>query len=337
VIFGWDMSHYDAPSVGTAAAEGFSFITHKAGGDQDDPEIGAWWASVKGQRDRLLVGAYWVLYPGRPAARADAFVARLDDQCPGWRDGPFLLQVDCEKWNNNPATAPGLVDITAFCDRLVARMPKLRPVVYAPKWVYGDSLAGLKYPLWASSYVTGSGPASTLYPGDSSSRWGAYSGQVPAILQFTSSATIAGQTTCDANAFRGTLAELTALVAPGWSDDMPLTDADATLVANKVLNGIKLAGTQTAASTYQRTLADETGDVWSAFMRGTTLGGDPLPPAGVAGQILAAIEALPAAVAQAVAAAVNTPDPAVMAKAIEAAVAQAVAAISAAISARPAS
>jgi hypothetical protein len=103
-------------------------------------------------------------------------------------------------------------------------MPRLRPVVYAPKWVYGDSLAGLSYPLWASSYVAGSGGFKALYPGDASSRWAAYSGQKPAILQYSSSATIGGQTTSDANAYRGTLAELLRLAAPGWEDTMDWTD-----------------------------------------------------------------------------------------------------------------
>lgn len=168
-----------------------------------------------------------MLYPGAGATRADAFLARLDAKCPGWRDGPFILQADCEKWNGDPATVPSLVDIGLFCERLAAKAPKLRPIVYAPEWVYGDKLRALPFPLWASSYVGGTGTASSLYPGDSSSRWDAYSGQTPAILQFTSSATIAGQTTCDANAYRGTLAELTDLVAPGWMTEVPdveLTD-----------------------------------------------------------------------------------------------------------------
>lgn len=225
-LFGCDLSHYDATDFRGAVAEGFTFMTHKAGGDADDPEIGAWWALMKPLRAKVLLGAYWVQYPGNPAGRADAFLARLDATCPGWRDGPFILQADCEKWGGNAATMPGKADIKAFCDRLHAKMPKLAPIVYAPQWAYGDSLTGLGYPLWASSYVTGSGPASTLYPGDTSTRWGAYSGQVPKILQFTSSATIAGQTTCDANAFRGTLAQLMALTAPGWSTDMPLDATD---------------------------------------------------------------------------------------------------------------
>jgi hypothetical protein len=226
-IFGWDLSHYDAPGIGDAVSEGFSFFTHKAGGDANDAEIGTWWSGVKSlSTSKALLGAYWVLYPGSAGSKADQFLARLDATCPGWRNRPFILQVDCEKWNNDSGTVPSKADIKAFCDRLKARMPKLRPIVYAPEWVYGDKLAGLGYPLWASSYVSGSGKASKLYPGDSSSKWGAYSGQTPAILQFTSSATIAGQTTCDANAYRGTLAQLTALVAPGWDSDMPLTADD---------------------------------------------------------------------------------------------------------------
>lgn len=219
-IFGLDFSHYDAVPAGSrVVSEGFKFMTHKAGGDANDAELAAWWTALKPYRGQVLLGAYWVLYPGSPSSKADAFLARLDSQCPGWRDGPFILQLDCEKWNGDSSTVPGKADIQACCDRLVAKMPKLQPIVYAPKWVYGDSLTGLGYPLWASAYVSGSGSASGLYPGDSSSKWDAYSGRIPAILQFTSSATALGQTTCDANAFRGTPEQLTALLAPGWADE----------------------------------------------------------------------------------------------------------------------
>jgi hypothetical protein len=234
-IYGWDMSHYDDVKSDTAEkviAEGFSFVTHKAGGDGNDAELDAWWNEFKGHRDKLLLGAYWVLYPGNPVARANAFCDRLDAICKGWGDTPFILQVDCEKWNNNSATVPGKADIKAFCDQLRKRAPKLRPIVYAPRWVYQNSLSGLGYPLWASAYVSGDGAASKLYPGDSSSKWDAYSGQTPAILQFTSSSKIAGQTTSDANAFKGTLAQLTALVAPGWSSSAaPDTEEDMDLTA----------------------------------------------------------------------------------------------------------
>lgn len=232
-IFGWDMSHYDAPSIGKAVNEGFVFITHKAGGDLNDNEIGAWWNGVKGLGPNVLLGAYWVQYPGNPVGRADQFLARLDATCSGWRDRPFILQVDCEEWNQDPGTVPSKADIQAFCDRLQNRMPKLKPIVYAPEWVYHEKLKGLSYPLWASAYVGGSGSASKLYPGDNSSKWGAYSGQTPAILQFTASAVIGGQTTSDANAYRGTLDQLQALVAPGWKDDLPMDQA----TFNKLMKG----------------------------------------------------------------------------------------------------
>lgn len=224
-LAGIDLSHFDSPSIGTAVSEGIAFITHKAGGDRDDLELATWWAGVESYSpDRLLLGAYWVLYPGNPSGRADAFLARLDTQCPGWRDRPFMLQADCERWNGDPATQPGKADIQAFCQRLESRMPRLKPIVYAPQWAYGDTLTGLGYPLWASRYVGGTGPFRDLYPGDGSAKWAAYSGQVPAVLQYTSSATIGGQTTCDANAYRGTLDQLTALVAPGWVDDVSAQD-----------------------------------------------------------------------------------------------------------------
>jgi hypothetical protein len=225
-IYGWDMSHYDDSGIGNAVSQGISFITHKAGGDADDPEIGAWWSGVKGLAPATaMLGAYWVLYPGNPSGRADTFLARLDATCPGWRDRPFILQADCEKWGGDASTVPSKAEIQAFCDRLHSKMPKLTPIAYAPKWVYGSGLAGLSYPLWASSYVSGSGGFKSLYPGDGSSKWATYSGITPAILQYSSSATIGGQSTCDANAFRGTLTQLQDLLAPGWKEtDMELTD-----------------------------------------------------------------------------------------------------------------
>ena len=232
-IFGSDVSHYDVADTRAMFADGIVFQTHKAGGDANDAELASWWGYVKGYRDRVMLGAYWVLYPGNPVGRADAFLSRLDSQCWGWRDGPFILQADCEKWNNDPATVPSVGEINAFCDRLVAKMPKLRPVGYLPDWVYGD-ISGFRYPLWSSKYVNGSGPYRSLYPGDSASQWAAYGGKSPLILQYSSAATIGGQTTCDANAYRGTLAELVALLAPGWADDMALSSDDKAWIHNDI-------------------------------------------------------------------------------------------------------
>jgi hypothetical protein len=227
-IYGSDVSHYDSANTTAMFSDGIVFQTHKAGGDANDAELNSWWNYVKGYRDTVLLGAYWVLYPGNPSSRADSFLARLDSQCPGWRDGPFILQADCEKWNNDPSTVPPVSEVNAFCDRLVAKMPKLKPIGYLPDWVYGD-ISGFRYPLWSSKYVSGSGGYKSLYPGDSASQWAAYGGKTPSILQYSSSATIGGQTTCDANAYKGTLTELTGLLAPGWhnylEDDVSEQDA----------------------------------------------------------------------------------------------------------------
>lgn len=248
-IYGWDASHYDAvPSGARVVSEGFKFMTHKAGGDKDDAEIAAWWRAMEPYRDDLLLGAYWVLYPGNPIGRANAFLNRLDDTCPGWDAGPFILQLDCELWNGDPSTKPGLSDIRTACNQLKHEHPKLTPIVYASKGQYGNSLTGLGYPLWNARYPTSKGgSASLLYSqvgGDNGSGWEAYSGQTPTIWQFTSSATIAGQTTCDANAYRGTLAELTARLAPGFKQEVPdveLTDkyGDAAYPTRTVQNRLK--------------------------------------------------------------------------------------------------
>ena len=258
-IYGWDASHYDAvPDVARVISEGFAFMTHKAGGDASDAELAAWWTAIKARRTTqimlddggepyfadaqgrpgILPGAYWVLYPGSASSRADAFLARLDSQCPGWRDGPFILQADCEIWNGDVSTKPGKGDIKAFCDRLRLKAAKYMPIVYASKGQYGDSLAGLGYPLWNARYSVSdrTGTASGLYAAalDAGSGWSTYSGQTPAIWQFTSSATIAGQSTCDANAFRGTAADLQRLLAPGWEINLTMSPAD----VQDILNGI---------------------------------------------------------------------------------------------------
>lgn len=228
-LFGWDASHYDAiPTGRMVVQEGITFMTHKIGGDALDAEAAGWWQAMLGVRGQVLLGGYWVLRRTDGAAAADAFLNRLDDVCPGWRNGPFILQLDCETWNDGDTPAPTKSQIAACVARLKAKAPKLQPIVYAPEWVYGNSLTGLDAPLWASSYVDGSGYASELYPGDSSGRWDPYSGKTPKVLQFTSKATIAGQSTCDANAFRGSITDLITLLAPGWA---PATPPEDTLTA----------------------------------------------------------------------------------------------------------
>jgi len=85
---------------------------------------------------------------------------------------------------------------------------------YIPQWYWEEqgspSLAGVTG-LVSSSWVSGTGYASVLYPGPTWAGWDSYGGATPVICQFTNSAQVAGMT-CDADAFQGTLSQLQTLL-----------------------------------------------------------------------------------------------------------------------------
>lgn len=218
-IFGWDTSHYDGTITlaiaRRAAAEGVEFATAKLGegGNYDDPADGS---NLKAFRDagiRVLGGYYVPRTPGHPVAdQVDHCIALADRDEPWWRDfDGWFWQVDLELWGYDNVTPATGID---FGRRLAARSGKT-VVLYASKGMYGDNLTSWKpRPLWNANYGANPvGPFRSVYPGDNSPRWAAYSGQVPALLQYGSRATIAGLTTCDANAYRGTVEQLLALIA----------------------------------------------------------------------------------------------------------------------------
>lgn len=239
-IHGWDSSHYDwergSMDLAAAKRDGIVFATHKVseGGSYADPQFAAF-ASRARAAGMPLIGGYCVNRRGDQRPQVDWFIKQLDAKSPWWRDGDFLVQLDCERWSRDGvvyAYEPRLYEIQAWCDYFVARTNgRWVPIVYAPRWVYGDTLRGLPYPLWASDF--GKNPTvayRAAYPGDTSSRWVAYSGQTPAILQYGSRTTIGSQTICDANAYRGTLPELVALTQ---GDDVTPQDLDQ--IKSKVL------------------------------------------------------------------------------------------------------
>jgi hypothetical protein len=222
-IFGWDASDYDwgrgPMDLGAAVRDGISFLTAKATegtsvqhvhyGEAINRAVGA---------GMPFVGAYMVpRTPGNNGHgpiqdQVNYFLAYLDQQTPWWRSTrEFFLQVDLEHWGYDDVAPQYGVQA---CELLRSQTGKW-VVHYAPRWAYGDTIGG-DHPLWASAY--GSNPAlpyRQAYPGDASSGWQAYSGRTPTFLQYGSQLTIGSQPGCDANAYRGSLDELRALITGG--------------------------------------------------------------------------------------------------------------------------
>lgn len=231
--YGWDASNHDWPrgpmDLARARREGISLFTHKAseGSSFTDPNFDE--AMTRAQAAAFpVVGAYHVLWPENPIGQADYFLSVVDRYAPWWRQHPcFIFQTDAELFQEfKPYRQPTLAEIHAFSDRILARtgVPASRIPCYGPEWLYGNSLTGLRYPLWASAYGGNpAGPFAQHAAKDTDTRWRPYSGQTPVILQCGSNATIAGQTPSDINVIRvDTDAQLQALFLGNPGDDMPL-------------------------------------------------------------------------------------------------------------------
>lgn len=223
-IFGWDTSHYDGTitdaTAARAASEGIQFASHKAteGMTNVDPRL-VDLASFRDAGVEVLSTYHWVIESDPVADQVDHWLATMDRVIPWWRDWEaFFLQADCERTNT---VLPSPSTVKAFCDR-AAQQSGRTVICYASAGMYGDRLAGLGHPLWNAHYgANPAGPFQPLYPGDNSAGWAIYSGQAPALLQYGSKTIIAGLTTCDANAYRGTLAQLKKLIG------VPMSTLDA--------------------------------------------------------------------------------------------------------------
>lgn len=224
-LYGWDASHYDGllstAVLARARAEGISFFTHKiaegtsnterrpGGGDYDDTAL----AAARDAGIEFLGGYHVVRSAPSVAVQVDALVAFADAGEPWWRGFPgWFWQVDLEHWPGDPVSAATGI---AFGQLLRQRTGKT-VVMYASKGQYGDQLTGWGGPLWNANYPSSRQAGFvSLYPGDNGIGWARYSGQAPVFWQYASSATIAGLTTCDANAFRGGVQQLRALIESG--------------------------------------------------------------------------------------------------------------------------
>jgi hypothetical protein len=220
----WDASHYDGTLttaiMGRALGQGIVGFTHKLGEGINNVDAEAQTALAAARTVGFrVIGGYWFNHGNdRPADEVAAFVAEADRHEPWWAEFPgWFWQADLER---SPTGLPSPAWAKEFCDRLRDRTGRT-VIAYASHGMYGDTLAGLGHPLWNANYPSSrQADFKELYPGDSYSGWAPYSGQTPVLVQYASSATIAGLTTCDANAFRGSIDDLLALIGV----DMPTAE-----------------------------------------------------------------------------------------------------------------
>lgn len=212
VTFGLDISHHQDLGLDLAQCkrEGIEFVFIKSteGSTFVDPEFGH--NLVEAQHAGLLPAAYHYVKGNVTAAAQVANVQRVV-----------------------PAGVPVIPDVEAgsgdigMVRQVVAGLRwagYVVPFSYIPRWYWQQlgqpSLAGLP-PLWSSRYpdnVVGS--LQDEWADVPATYWVGYGGLPVAVLQFTSSARIAGHQPLDANAFNGTRAQLAALLQGGEEKDM---------------------------------------------------------------------------------------------------------------------
>ncbi|AGS82344.1 lysin A [Mycobacterium phage Redno2] len=223
VTWGIDISnHQGEMDLNRVKAEGFDFIWCKVseGANYRDP----FWP---GNRDKaraagLILAGYHYVRTGDPAAQAKTFVEHLGD-----KSIPAML--DFEDGSGN------IEQFWAVKNEIEKLGVQVR-LSYIPDW-YWERIGKpdlSKVPgLISSEYVSGTGYASVLYPGNSSNFWKAYGGRTPDVLQFTDRALVAGKSV-DANAFRGTPDKLRRLLGAGGDDFLSaLSDAEQRLLFDR--------------------------------------------------------------------------------------------------------
>ncbi|HEX6501055.1 MAG TPA: GH25 family lysozyme [Micromonosporaceae bacterium] len=233
-VFAWDASHNDwhrgPMDLAAARRDGVDMFVHRcAEGHHYDAD--PYYRPAMGRARAVampILGPYFVLHPGPVADQVEYLLSTVEAQVPWWRQHPcWVWRIDAEQFSYL-TREPNVEEINAFGDLLCnrAQVSASRVLVYAPRWLYGERLTGLRYRLWASSY--GSNPVRhyrEAYPGDASTRWSSYGGQSPLLLQYGSQLTVGKQRCCDVSAYRGTLADLIATLGGTMSAwDELLTD-----------------------------------------------------------------------------------------------------------------
>lgn len=218
MIYGIDISHFQGTvNLAQARRDGFEFAFLKA-------TEGADWSDSTFRRNLdaaraagMLTAAY---HYQRAGTALSARLANITRTVP--RDCPVIIDLE---------DGGGHADQSRETINALRQAGYSCPLLYLPRWYWqqlgSPDLAGLP-PLWASRYPdTKPGVASAIYQRVPASYWDGYGGNSVAVLQFSSSATVAGTTPVDVNAYGGTRDQLAALLGgastePGGIEDMAL-------------------------------------------------------------------------------------------------------------------
>lgn len=197
-----DISHHQDLSLNLAQCkrDGVAAVLLKAGEGNTfvDNEFAANLAEARAAG--LLAGAYWYVRSGATAAQHVAAIQRVVP-------AGMVVIPDVESGSGGVALVREIV-------RLLLAAGYRVPWTYLPRWYWqqigSPSLVGLP-PLWSSRYPDNVvGTLASEWAAVPASYWNGYGGLSVGLLQFTSSARIAGYQPLDASAFRGTYIQLAA-------------------------------------------------------------------------------------------------------------------------------
>ncbi|SDP60526.1 Lyzozyme M1 (1,4-beta-N-acetylmuramidase), GH25 family [Actinopolyspora xinjiangensis] len=215
MIYGIDVSHYQGSfDMRRARSEAFEFVFIKAteGSGFVDPRFRENLTNARAAG--LLVAAYHYQREGVDAhAQADHIASVVPADC------PVILDVE---------SGGGGVSLAREVMKALHRRGYRTPLLYLPEWYWRElgrpDLSDFP-PLWKSRYPdTNGGYASEIYQRVPGHFWSDYGGNAVAVLQFTSSATIAGSTPVDANAYRSDRHDLAELLGGNTTQEADMRD-----------------------------------------------------------------------------------------------------------------
>lgn len=211
ITLGLDISHHQGlnPDLRRAAAEGVQFLFVKATEGASFVDNMYRTNLARGRDAGLLVAAYHYVRAG------DSIQSQVDNiKKTVARDVPIIP--DVEAGSGDIPRVKTLVGLLRMAGYSV-------PLSYIPRWYWvqmgSPSLVGLP-PLWSSrypDYIVRS--LNTQWERTPGVYWNGYGGLDVAVLQFTSSAHVAGYSPLDANAYRGTREQLAQLLHGTMEED----------------------------------------------------------------------------------------------------------------------